>query len=59
MKCKNCGEDMIITDRWGDGYYEPREINYECPHCYANCNCNEAYGEEWTGLDDDEYSEKV
>lgn len=53
MRCIKCDTEMVLLNKWGDGYYEPKEEKYECPNCYMTCNYNEAYGLEWEDWEDD------
>nr|WP_293995164.1 hypothetical protein [uncultured Fusobacterium sp.] len=53
MKCIKCDTEMILLNRYGDGYTEPREEIYGCPCCYSTYNYDEAYGQEWEDWKDD------
>lgn len=46
MICNLCGKDMVVTRRWGDGYTEPYERQYQCI-CGQSVNELEGYGLTW------------
>ena len=57
MRCKNCGNDMVLTYKYiAKEFYESDEEKYECPCCGATVIFYENW-ESWEGVEEDEYND--
>lgn len=48
MQCRYCGAKMMKINEWlAKDLQDFSETNYLCPHCEAECDVSEPYGEDW------------
>ena len=59
MTCKNCSANMDLIYKFWGNTQEPYEELYICPECDSQYEYNEAYGECWSILPEEDKIEHM